>query len=625
MPADSAPAWLRYSRAPVLQRRFAASIPIVALVVSAGLALTCQAKVFRVCKDGCRFGTIQAAVDAAGVFKREAGARDARAVVRIEPGRYAEGVFVDGRRERTRFDGLTIEGATKDPREVVLDGRGATGELGAAQNGIEVADVDRLVLRNMWARGYASNGFFIHAWAQRGQSCDGYTMDNLLASANRSYGLFAKGCRGGRMTDSAGWRQGDTAFYIGETPCDAVRWSNHGSAPRPCQAKPRWTLIKNVKSHENVLGYSGTNAKYVKIVDSAFYNNGTGIAPNTLDGEQYEPNGWSAFERNDVFWNNYNHFLERSAFESVVYGLGDLAGTRIYHPTGVGILLYGSDGTVVRDNSVFGNYKWGIASFSGPEDRYKENLGDDAKNVNNRALGNSMGRDGTDPNGEFDFWNDGTGGGNCWSRNTPGSSFAPGSGKVPLDELYPACPQPAVLADQVKSLNLAAGLQVNLGDEGNPATILGYTGVRPPQDQQCSWVRRVSTHPPFKGYRPVEVAARPGELTCSEAALSRYRPAGRRAARPRNVTVADFRFVPAAISIGRGRAVRWSWSPSNAEPHDVHLERGPKGLKDEGSYSTRTTAVTDAHFTRRFPTPGTYRFVCSIHPTKMKLKVTVRR
>ena len=103
-----------------------------------------------------------------------------------------------------------------------------------------------------------------------------------------------------------------------------------------------------------------------------------------------------------------------------------------------------------------------------------------------------MGREGADPNGEYDFWNDNTGGGNCWGANSADSTFAPGNGKVPLSKIYPTCPQAEVLADRVGSLEPPAGLQLDLADESNPATILGYAGSSPPQNQQCSWVRRVA-------------------------------------------------------------------------------------------------------------------------------------
>jgi parallel beta-helix repeat protein len=473
-------------------------------------------KVFEVCKHGCKYRTIQKAVNAAGSFTFKKANKKTKAVIAVKPGKYVEGVVIDGTAKKRSFDDLTIEGTKKGRKKTILEGKNAKGELGAAQNGIEAISVDGLVLKNMWARNYQSNGFFIHASSEEGQHCDGYTMDNLLASDNRSYGLFAKNCYGGKMVNSAGYHQGDSAFYVGETPCDSKNWTNHGVAPppKPCQRKPKWTLLKNDRSYENVLGYSGTNSKYVKIVESAFYNNGAGIVPNTLDSEGVEPNGWNVFERNDVFWNNYNYFLSGSAFHTVSGGLGQLAGATVNYPTGVGIVLYGGANNVVRDNNVFGNYKWGIASFSGPGEVFVANVGDDAKNINNQIVENAMGREGADPNGEYDFWNDATGAGNCWGGNSPAATFAPGNGSTPLATIYPACPQPGVFSDQAKSLNISAGLQINLGDESDPKTILGYAGASPPQNQQCTWVRRVAAHPPFEKFKPVEVAALPGELTC---------------------------------------------------------------------------------------------------------------
>ncbi|MEX2105551.1 MAG: hypothetical protein WD810_01500 [Solirubrobacterales bacterium] len=487
-----------------------------AFAAGGGKKQQAKTKVFEVCKHGCHFRTIQKAVDAAGSFKAKKKNAKVKAMVEIRPGKYVEGVVLDGTLKKKDFDGLTIQGAKKNRRKTILEGLNAKGELGAAQNGIEAIDVDGIVLKNMWARNYQSNGFFVHADVSSGQSCDGYTMDNLLTSANRSYGLFAKGCLGGKMINSAGFHHGDSAFYVGETPCDSTKWTNHGITPPPgpCQKKPEWTLLKNDKSYENVLGYSGTNSKYVKIVESAFYNNGAGVVPNTLDSEGFEPNGWNLFERNDVFWNNYNYFLSGSAFHTVSGGLGELAGSTVNYPTGVGFVLYGGANNVVRNNNVFGNYKWGVASFSGPGELFVANVGDDAKNINNQVVENTMGRDGADPNGEFDFWNDDTGGGNCWSGNSAGSTFAPGNGSAALSQIYPACPQPEVLNDQVKSIDIGAGLQLHFGEESDPATILGYAGSNPPQNQQCSWVRKVAAHPTFEKYTPVEVAPLPGEVTC---------------------------------------------------------------------------------------------------------------
>jgi plastocyanin len=95
--------------------------------------------------------------------------------------------------------------------------------------------------------------------------------------------------------------------------------------------------------------------------------------------------------------------------------------------------------------------------------------------------------------------------------------------------------------------------------------------------------------------------------------------------KPALVSVADFYFGPSSVTIRKGGSVKWVWASTNTYPHDVHLKSGPKGLKNKGSYSTRTTAVTDAHFQRTFSTPGTYKFICTIHPTQMKLTLVVKR
>jgi plastocyanin len=94
---------------------------------------------------------------------------------------------------------------------------------------------------------------------------------------------------------------------------------------------------------------------------------------------------------------------------------------------------------------------------------------------------------------------------------------------------------------------------------------------------------------------------------------------------PTKVTINDFYFSPTAVTITKGRAVKWIWSSYNTYPHDVHLKKGPAGLKNKSRFSTTTTAVTDAHFQRTFEVPGTYKFICTVHPSEMKMTVTVKK
>jgi hypothetical protein len=466
--------------------------------------------VFEVCHRGCRYLTIQKAVDAAAGYAYRHKAM--KVTVAIRPGRYVEEVVLDGAEPQRRFDGMTIEGTKQDRRRTILEGRGAEGGLGAAQAGISASGVDGLVLRNMWARNYGSAGFLVRGAEESGRPCDDYTMENLLASGNRSFGLVARNCLGGKMIDSAAYRQGAAGFSVAETPCDSPDWNAYAGAP--CQVEPHWALLDGDASYENALGYLGANSKYVRIIEGAFYDDGTGIAPASLDGEGREPSGWNMIERNYVFWNNYDYHLAGSAFEPTLAGLGELNGRMLGYPIGVGIALIGGDGDVVRGNHVFGNYKWGIASFSIPGEPPVLDERDEAKNVDNEIVENDLGRGGADPNGEYDIWNDASGGGNCWGANSSKATFAPGGGKVPTAAIYPICPLVKVGYGAVRSLAVEAGLQLPSAETRGAKTILGYLATEPPQDQQCSWVKRVATHPAFQTFEPVEVTARPGELSC---------------------------------------------------------------------------------------------------------------
>jgi hypothetical protein len=168
-----------------------------ALAALAGPALA-QAKgakggTLTVCQHGCVYTTIQSAVNHSG--------RGAK--IDVKPGKYVEGVIVSGH----THDGLRIIGRGKKPAAVLLEGKNAHGPGGAAQNAIEGDNVNNLVLENMKAEHFAANGFFV-------KDCHGYLMKDLVAGFNRAYGLFAFNCVGGRMTQSAGYGHGDSAFYV---------------------------------------------------------------------------------------------------------------------------------------------------------------------------------------------------------------------------------------------------------------------------------------------------------------------------------------------------------------------------------------------------------------------------
>src|SRR5262245_13406451 len=279
-------------------------LAVLGALASPALA-SAASKPLVVCKHGCRYSTIQSAVN-----KATGGS-----TIDVKPGTYVEGVIVKG----TKYNGLKIVGLGRTARAVILDGKNAKTKNGPAQNGIEVDGADNVTIKNMWARNYVSNGFFIHG-ADDTHPCKGYLMQNLVASFNRSYGLYVFRCIGGRMTQDIGYGQGDSAFYIGRTPFPDT---------------PVWSVIDHTLRRENGHGDSGTNSKYVDIRNNEFYNNGAGVVPNTLDSEPDQPATNGVIEENLIYWNNFDYYKPDSPVKTVSSGVGPGS---FNYPTGVGVI-----------------------------------------------------------------------------------------------------------------------------------------------------------------------------------------------------------------------------------------------------------------------------------------------
>ena len=404
-------------------------------------ASSANATTLTVCKHGCLYTTIQSAVDHSG----------RGATIDVKPGKYVEGVIVSGH----KHDGLRIIGLGKQPAAVLLEGRNAHGPGGAAQNGIEGDNVDNLVLENMKAEHYAANGFFV-------KDCHGYLMKNLIAGFDRAYGLYAFECVGGRMTRSVAYGHGDSAFYVGGTPP---------------QKHPQTTTLDHLTAYKNVLGFSGSNSKYMVIRDSEFYDNGAGVVPNTWKPEPYEPSSDGVIEHNLIYWNNFDYFRPSSPVKTTNHGVN---GRSDNFPVGAGVMLFGTTRWTVKDNSIFGNFLWGAAAFSDPTNDTGK-----AVNIDNTLKDNKMGAAFHDANGS-DFFNDGSGHGTCFTGNGPAATF---DTNPTASDLYPTCPSTA------GSGTLA----------GNTTQVLKLGAVvlaKPPTKQETYW--HVHPHPARKRRKPYE-------------------------------------------------------------------------------------------------------------------------
>ena len=249
------------------------------------------------------YKTIQAAADAAKPGD----------LVLVDPGVYREAVDVT-------TPNITIRGT--DRNTVILDGGF---EL---ENGIRVLDTNGVVVENMTARNYVTNGFF---WT----GSDYYRGSYLTAYRNGDYGVYAFDAYHGQFDNSYGGGSPDAGFYIGECfKCDAV--------------------IDNVVSENNGLGYSGTNAGGdLFIVNSTFRNNRAGIVPNTGAYELCYPERESTIVGNLVYNNNNS---DAPGIDAALVANGN------------GILVPGGVGNTIERNRVWDHERTGIGLVPFPEE-----------------------------------------------------------------------------------------------------------------------------------------------------------------------------------------------------------------------------------------------------------------
>jgi len=336
---------------------------------------------------------------------------------------------------------LKLVGNVGNPKKVVLDGKGLKGA--AKQNGVFIREANQVTVKGFTAQNFNGNGFFV-------LNATGYTLTKLRAMLCGVYGVYAFNSRGGTMSDSEAAWNNDSGFYIGQTPP---------------QTKPIRSIVRNVSSYGNVLGFSGTNMRYVTITKSKWFNNGLGIVPNALDSEKYAPPEDNVITDNDIFWNNFNYGA------GAPFTLRPTA-TDTPYPVGIGVLLFGGRTTRVEGNRVYGNFLVGVGAIQQVLLKQQDAQTTDGNVVRN----NTFGAAGADLNGR-DLFYDGNGKDNCWGPNTLTSPTEPANGAQ-----FVACP----FSGQ------------NTFDAPSQGTVLGWA-LDP---QESHWIRH--EHAAKPGYTPLE-------------------------------------------------------------------------------------------------------------------------
>ena len=223
----------------------------------------------------------------------------------ISPGTYHEAVNVV-------TDDITIRGL--DRNEVILDGQF---EL---DNGIRILGASGVVVENLTAQNYTSNGVFA-------LETDGYRVSYVNAIRNGDYGIYGFDSVNGTIEHSYASGSPDAGVYIGQCfPCDSI--------------------INDVTSEHNGLGYSGTNSGGdLYIVNSTFRNNRAGVVPNSGSYELCYPERKTTIVGNIVYSNNQP---DTPAIDVAILAMGN------------GILIPGGVGNMIERNLVYDHDKTGI-------------------------------------------------------------------------------------------------------------------------------------------------------------------------------------------------------------------------------------------------------------------------
>ena len=110
--------------------------------------------------------------------------------------------------------------------------------------------------------------------------------------------------------------------------------------------------------------------------------------------------------------------------------------------------------------------------------------------------------------------------------------------------------------------------------------------------------------------------------------------AGKHPRQEAKVKVLDDFFSPDTLKVKKDTKVSFKWDKMNLNTHNVTLKKGPKGVKKtkkpcaKGKITKCNKSASGSigiNFAPTFNKKGTYDFVCTIHPTVMKLTVKVKK
>jgi parallel beta-helix repeat protein len=318
--------------------------------------------------------SIQAAVDAA----------QPGWVIKIEPGIYNESITVNKA-------GIKLIGVDKNDKDLDDDAGVIIQNPGEEENGIKVSDAgDGFMLKNITVKNFEENGVLLI-------SVDNFTISHVTAVDNGEYGIFPVHCSHGVIKHCKASGHSDTGIYVGQSSDVNIEYNT---------------------ATENVNGLEIENSSDINVTKNQSYDNVCGIFIDLLPDKDIKTSTNVYIANNHVYNNNHVNFGDTDELEATI-------------PTGIGILVLGTDQTLVENNTVTGNGFTGIVVFSTlvlsviadvpPEDI----LADIEPNPDgDKISSNNLHNNGFNPPvipglplpGVDLLW-DGSGTNNCWSKN----------------------------------------------------------------------------------------------------------------------------------------------------------------------------------------------------------------
>lgn len=308
----------------------------------------------------------------------------------------------------SKFCGTQIAGTGRRMGDVLLDNRFSR------LNAIRVERMSGFYLRNMTVQQSEFNAVYV-------MESDGFVLDRLRTRANDEYGILAFASDHGVIKNSDAYYNGDSGIYPGSA--SDVNGENDSFTPT------RYSIvIKNNRSHNNTLGYSGTAGNSVWAYNNRFYNNATGVATDSLfPGHPGLPQDHARWSDNKIYSNNVNYYtkyVDQGACEGPIKDRGYMQGVVcpvVPVPVGTGVLIAGGNFNSTDGNRIWDNWRYGTMQFMVPaalRDDYDPTKQQDTSHFNrtrNNVFGITPG--GKKLHNGMDHWWDDQGEGNCWQNN----------------------------------------------------------------------------------------------------------------------------------------------------------------------------------------------------------------